>query len=94
MTLKRKTRNLPETNDTLADGNPRPIFGPESTINDDEQSSSEGLISITKISIRIKQIQNSIEQARTMLESMDKFKHLMVKDRWMLYLITVFFVRL
>jgi hypothetical protein len=33
-------------------------------------------MSTSKIFIRIKQIQNSIEQARTMLESMENFKDL------------------
>ncbi len=36
-------------------------------------------MSTSKIIMRIKQIQNSIEQARTMLESMEQFKHLVVR---------------
>ena len=37
------------------------------------------MISKAKIIARIKQIQNSIQQAQTMLESMEQFKHLVVK---------------
>ncbi|CAF1498891.1 unnamed protein product [Rotaria sp. Silwood1] len=40
----------------------------------DQDQSSE--ISTAKIVARIKQIQNSIEQAKTMLQSMEQFKHL------------------
>jgi hypothetical protein len=44
------------------------------------------MISTSKIFIRIKQIQNSIEQARTMLESMEKFKNIVVKIEFYFYL--------
>jgi len=43
-------------------------------------------MSTSKIVMRIKQIQNSIEQARTMLESMEQFKHLIVRTTSYLYL--------
>lgn len=88
MPLKRKIRNLPEIFEptlSLADGNPRPTFGPEPIENEDP------LVSTTKISLRIKQIQNSIEQARSMLESMDKFKHLMVDNHSCACFIVFFF---
>ncbi|CAF2208121.1 unnamed protein product [Rotaria magnacalcarata] len=46
----------------------------ESTELDDQDQSAE--ISTSKITARIDQIQNSIEQAKTMLQSMEKFKNL------------------
>ncbi|CAF4631142.1 unnamed protein product, partial [Rotaria socialis] len=46
----------------------------ESTELNDQDQSAE--ISTAKIAARIDQIQNSIEQAKTMLQSMEKFKNL------------------
>ncbi|CAF1198544.1 unnamed protein product [Rotaria sp. Silwood1] len=108
MPVKRKIRNLPNTNDQmsfvdpvypndniqqsdnendlLAESIPRPTFGKGNkddlnetydtdTITNNDQDPSSEMISAAKIMSRIKQIQNSIDQAQTMLESMEKFKN-------------------
>ncbi|CAF1022732.1 unnamed protein product [Rotaria sordida] len=106
MPIKRKIRNLPNTNnqmsffnpaypndnnelnedDLLAESIPRPTVGKGNkdelnethdtdTITNNDQDLSLEMISPTQIMNRIKQIQNSIEQAQTMLESMKKFEN-------------------
>ncbi|CAF3764721.1 unnamed protein product [Adineta steineri] len=67
-----RDNNQDESNETL-DADPITNNAAQDETSDQEQSIE---FSTERIIVRVKQIQNSIQQAQTMLDSMDKFKHL------------------